>query len=69
LNFNILQKPPPKDDERGWYRWFYRVAEILNEPATPYIKGEYADNAAALTAGLVAGQFYRTSTGAVMVVY
>lgn len=29
----------------------------------------YADNAAALAGGLSAGQFYRTSTGTVMVVY
>ena len=69
MNFNILQKPPPVDDERGWFRWFYRVTEILNEPATSYIKGTYADNTAALAGGLTAGQFYRTSTGVVMVVY
>lgn len=29
----------------------------------------YADNAAALTGGLTAGQLYRTPVGAVMVVY
>lgn len=29
----------------------------------------YANNAAAKTAGLVDGQYYRTATGAVMVVY
>jgi hypothetical protein len=31
--------------------------------------GVYADNAAAITGGLAAGDFYRTSTGVVMVVY
>lgn len=30
---------------------------------------EYADNAAAIAGGLVAGEPYRTSTGVVMVVY
>jgi hypothetical protein len=36
-----------------------------------YIKSApvYADNAAALTAGLVAGQVYRTSTGVLMITY
>lgn len=29
----------------------------------------YADNTAALAGGLVAGQFYKTSTGVLMVVY
>jgi hypothetical protein len=29
-NFNILSKPPPDGDVRGWYRWFYRITEILN---------------------------------------
>lgn len=28
--FDVLQKPPPDTDERGWFRWFYRVGEILN---------------------------------------
>lgn len=28
--FDILQKPPPSDDEKGWYRWYYRVCELLN---------------------------------------
>jgi len=30
---------------------------------------EYADNAAALGGGLTAGDFYRTATGVLMVVY
>jgi hypothetical protein len=33
MNFNLLQKPPPDDDKKGWYRWFYRVCELLNRPA------------------------------------
>ena len=28
--FNILQKPPPDEDEKGWYRWYYKVTELLN---------------------------------------
>lgn len=29
-NFNILQKPPPDTDKKGWERWYYRVCELLN---------------------------------------
>jgi len=39
MNFDILQKPPPEDDTRGWYRWFYRVCELLNN-AWPIRFGE-----------------------------
>ena len=28
--FDILPKPPPDNDNKGWKRWFYKVAEILN---------------------------------------
>ena len=29
--FNILQKPPTDPgDEKGWYRWYYKVCELLN---------------------------------------
>lgn len=33
------------------------------------IRGTYANNAAALAGGLTVGQFYKTSTGVVMVVF
>ena len=28
--FDILSKPPPEGDNLGWFRWFYRICEILN---------------------------------------
>lgn len=42
-------------DENGYF-------QLLTIPT-------YADNTAALAGGLVAGQFYRTSTGILMIVY
>ena len=68
MTFNILQKPPPEGDSKGWYRWYYRVAEILNSWSGTYVKGTYADNAAALAGGLVVGDVYKTATGVLMVV-
>lgn len=42
-----------------------RINGLIINPSLPV----YADNAAASTGGLVEGEFYRTSTGTVMVVY
>ena len=42
-----------------------RINNLIQNPNLPV----YADNAAATTGGLTAGEFYRTSTGTVMVVY
>lgn len=42
-----------------------RINALIQNPNLP----EYANNAAALAGGLSAGEFYRTSTGTVMVVY
>jgi hypothetical protein len=70
MNFNVLAKPPTKEDEKGWYRWFYRVCEILNGGVSIVNpKGTYADNATALAGGLVVGDIYKTATGVLMVVY
>ena len=34
--YDILQKPPPDDDKKGWSRWFYKVVELLNNP--PFLR-------------------------------
>jgi hypothetical protein len=28
--YNILAKPPPDDDKKGWYRWFYTLTDWVN---------------------------------------
>lgn len=42
-----------------------RINGLITNPSLPV----YADNAAAVAGGMVEGEFYRTSTGSVMVVY
>lgn len=34
--YDTIQKPPPKDDEHGWYRWYYKVCEVLNKFAAMF---------------------------------
>jgi len=49
-----------------------RLNSILKEIVdnlSPYSLPTYANNAAALAGGLVAGELYKTATGTVMVVY
>lgn len=64
-DFRLLSPPPmdrPMDDE-GWQEFFHdlfikaRALAVTKIAAPP----EHADNAAALAAGLVAGDLYRTA--------
>jgi len=63
--------PPPRGDVPGvteaGYRFLLELAEQLNKSAHGRIP-TYANDTAAKAGGLVAGDFYRTSSGEVRVV-
>lgn len=48
---------------------FKQLEQAINEPLTLPLLPVYANNAAALVGGLVAGALYRTATGQVMVTF
>lgn len=54
VNNPILDGRPPHP---LWSAWFTRLAAKIKQLSAPT---EYANNAAALAAGLTAGDFYRT---------
>lgn len=66
---NTYTKPPPDKDTKGFalpvLKYFRQVANRLNGLR---IMGTYANNAAAVTAGLSVGELYQTATGEVRIV-
>jgi hypothetical protein len=56
---------PNNTTTAGWQRMTIKGTGIINIAQTP----TYADNAAAKSGGLTAGDIYRTSTGVLMIVY
>ena len=44
MRFDALSKPPTSKDEKEWYRWYYRIVELLNGLRTVILDHDKTQN-------------------------